>query len=71
MCEVMLIASRKRDDEMKNTTEEVVQVTLRCPPYLKARLDQEATLNRSSQSSELIRLMRAAWPESEREKVAV
>ena len=66
----MLTASRKRDDEMKNTTEEVVQVTLRCPLHLKAWLDQEAFLNRSSQSSELIRLMRAAWPESEKAQVS-
>jgi Arc/MetJ-type ribon-helix-helix transcriptional regulator len=40
---------------------EVVTVTVRIPPYLKERLDAEVARNRSSQSSEVIRLLRSAW----------
>jgi Arc/MetJ-type ribon-helix-helix transcriptional regulator len=44
----------REDDDM-------IQTTIRIPAYLKARLDAEVDLNKSSQSSEVIRLMRAAW----------
>jgi hypothetical protein len=50
--------------------DEIVAVTLRVPASLKQRLDAEVALNRSSQSSEMIRLMRAAWAPAQREKAA-
>ena len=48
---------------------EVVTVTIRLPTDLKQRLDDRAALYRSSQSSEVIRILRASLDAEQREKV--
>lgn len=70
-----LVATRYRnalrDSQMQKQVEEIVALTLRVPASLKQRLDEQVSLNRSSQSSEMIRLMRMAWAEpAQREKAA-